>query len=110
MVVYWEGFTPLSIAMHAAGLPPRAYGLVMALNGIVIVIVQPLAGTWLGRCDQGLVIAAGNVLLGAGFAVTCLASSVLGYGGAVGIWALRGLAAAAAGVAVVPHLAPAHLR
>jgi hypothetical protein len=28
--------------MHQRGLPPRAYGLVMALNGIVIVILQPL--------------------------------------------------------------------
>jgi hypothetical protein len=39
------------IAMHTAGLPPRCYGLVMAINGIVIVIVQPLVGTWLGRSD-----------------------------------------------------------
>ncbi len=110
MVVYQQGFTTLPIAMHAAGLQPRGYGLVMALNGMVIVIVQPLAGTWLGRCDQGLVIAAGNVLLGAGFAVTCLASSVLGYGGAVGIWTLGEIATAAAGGAVVADLAPAHLR
>jgi MFS family permease len=64
-IVYQQGFTTLPIAMHAAGFPPRGYGLVMALNGIVIVIVQPLAGTWLGRHDQGLVIVAGNVLLGA---------------------------------------------
>src|SRR5262249_59088374 len=62
MIVYQQGFTTLPIAMHAASLPPRDYGLVMALNGIVIVTVQPLAGTWLGRRDQGLVIAAGTVL------------------------------------------------
>src|SRR5262249_50572420 len=77
-----QGSPPRPIAMHAAGLPPRAYGLVMALNGIVIVTVQPLASTRLGRHDQGLVIAAGTVLLGAGFTVTCLASSALGYAGA----------------------------
>jgi len=110
MAVYQQGFTTLPIAMHAAGLPPRGYGLVMALNGILIVIVQPLAGTWLGRRDQGLVIVAGTVLLGAGFAVTCLASSVLGYGGAVCIWTLGEIATAAAGGAVAAALAPAHLR
>src|SRR5260370_367367 len=52
MVVYQQGFTTLPIAMHAAGLAPRGYGLVMAVNGIVIVIVQPLAGPWLSRRDQ----------------------------------------------------------
>jgi Major Facilitator Superfamily len=42
--VYQQAFTTLPIAMHQRGLPPRAYGLVMALNGTVIVIIQPLAG------------------------------------------------------------------
>jgi len=60
--------------------------------------------------DQGLVIAAGTVLLGAGFAVTFLASPVLGYGGAVCIWTLGEIATAAAGGAVAADLAPAHLR
>src|SRR5215510_7275559 len=110
MIVYQQGFTTLSIAMHAAGLPPRAYGLVMALNGVVIVTVQPLASTRLGRRDQGLVIAAGTVLLGAGFTVTCLASSALGYAGAACIWTLGEIATAAAGGAVAADLAPPHLR
>jgi MFS family permease len=109
-IVYQQGFTTLPIAMHAAGFPPRGYGLVMALNGIVIVIVQPLAGTWLGRHDQGLVIVAGNVLLGAGFAVTCLALSLQGYAGAVSIWTLGEIATAAASGAIVASCAPAHLR
>jgi MFS family permease len=96
--------------MHAASLPPRDYGLVMALNGVVIIAVQPLAGNWLGHRDHSLVIAAGNVLLGAGFAVTSLASSLLAYGGAVCIWTLGEIATAAAAAAVVADLAPAHLR
>jgi predicted MFS family arabinose efflux permease len=110
MAVYQQGFTTLPIAMHTAGLPPHDYGLVMVLNGVVIVVVQPLAGTWLGQRDHSLVIVAGNLLLGAGFAVTSLASSLLSYGGAVGIWTLGEIAIAAAGGAVVADLAPAHLR
>jgi MFS family permease len=110
MAVYQQGFTTLPIAMHAAPVPPRDYGLVMALNGVVIVVVQPLAGNWLGQRDHSLVIVAGNVLLGAGFAVTSLASSLLSYGGAVCIWTLGEIAIAAAGGAIVAGLAPAHLR
>ena len=110
MAVYQQAFTTLPIAMRAAALPPRDYGLVMALNGIVIVVVQPLAGTWLGQRDHSLVIVAGTVLLGAGFAVTSLASSTLGYGGAAVIWTLGEIATAAAGSTVTADLAPARLR
>ena len=108
--VYQQAFTTLPIAMHASGLPPRAYGLVMALNGIVIVIAWPLAGGWLAGRDHSLVVVAGNVLTGAGFAVTALASCALAYAGAVCIWTLGEIAMAAAGGAIVASLAPAHLR
>jgi MFS family permease len=110
MAVYQQAFTTLPIAMHAGGLPPRAYGLVMAVNGIVIVIVQPLAALWLAGRDHSLVIVAGNVLTGTGFAVTALASSALAYAGAVCIWTLGEIAMAAAGGAIIASLAPAHLR
>ncbi|MGE5291366.1 MAG: MFS transporter [Micromonosporaceae bacterium] len=110
MTVYQQAFTTLPIAMHAGGLPPRAYGLVMAVNGIVIVTVQPLTGRWLADRDPGRVAAAGNALTGAGFAATALAFTVLGYAGAVCVWTLGEIAMATAGVAIVAGLAPAHLR
>jgi len=110
MAVYQQAFTTLPIAMHAAGLPPPAYGLVMALNGIVIVIAQPLAGRWLAGRDHSLVVVAGNMLTSAGFAVTALASSTATYAGAVCIWTLGEIAIAAAGGAIIAGLAPAHLR
>jgi MFS family permease len=108
--VYQQAFTTLPIAMHAAGLPLCAYGLVLALNGIVIVIAQPLAGRWLARRDHSLVVVAGHVLTGAGFAVTALASAAPAYAGAVCIWTLGEIAMAAAGSAIIAGLAPAHLR
>jgi len=83
---------------------------VMAVNGIVIVTVQPLAGRWLAGRDPSLVVVAGNVLTGAGFAATALASTVLGYAGAVCVWTLGEIAMAAAGAAIVAGLAPARLR
>lgn len=110
MTVYQQAFTTLPIAMHAGGLPPRAYGLVMALNGIVIVTIQPVAGRWLARRDHSLTVVAGNILTGAGFAATALASTVLTYAGAVCVWTLGEIAMATAGLAVVSGLAPARLR
>ncbi len=108
--VYQQAFTTLPLAMRADGLPPRAYGLAMAFNGITIVLVQPLISRWLGRHDHSLVIVVGNVLIGAGFTVTSLASSALTYMGAVFVWTLGEIAVAAVGGAIVAGLATAHLR
>jgi MFS family permease len=110
MAVSQQAFTTLPIAMHAAGLPPPAYGLVMALNGIVIVIALPLTGRWLAGRDHSLVVVAGTMLTSAGFGVTALASSAPTYAGAVCIWTLGEIAMAAAGGAIIAGLAPAHLR
>ncbi len=45
--VYLQAYSTLPLAMGHAGLPPSAYGLAMAVNGLGIVIVQPLIGVWL---------------------------------------------------------------
>src|SRR6266542_947636 len=108
--VYQQAFTTLPLAMRADGLPPRAYGLAMAFNGITIVLVQPLISRWLGRHDHSMVIVVGNVLIGAGFTVTSLASSALTYMGAVFVWTLGEIAVAAVGGAIAAGLATAHLR
>jgi MFS family permease len=110
MAVYQQAFTTLPLTMHLGGLPPRAYGLVMALNGTLIVILQPLAGRWLAARDPSLVTIAGNLLTGAGFAATTLASTVPGYAGAACIWTLGEIAMATASVTIVASLAPAPLR
>lgn len=110
MAVYQQAFTTLPIAMGERGLPPHAYGLVMAVNGIVIVTIQPLASRWLAGRDPSLIVVAGNVLTAAGFAATAAASTVVGYAGAVCVWTLGEIAMAAAGAAIVAALAPAHLR
>jgi hypothetical protein len=62
--VYMQAYTTLPLAMSAGGLPAQAYGLAMAVNGIVIVALQPVAGAWLGRRDHATVIACGIGFLG----------------------------------------------
>jgi MFS family permease len=57
--VYMQAFTTLPLAMSWSGLPAQAYGFAMAVNGIVIVALQPVAGAWLERRDHAKVIACG---------------------------------------------------
>jgi MFS family permease len=108
--VFLQCLATLPLAMHEDGLSPAAYGLVMAVNGIVIVVVQPLFGHRLGACDPSRVLAAGMIVLGVGYGATALASTTLMYAACVVMWTLGEIVIHAVGATLVADLAPAHLR
>jgi MFS family permease len=108
--VYMQAFTTLPLAMSGSGLPAQAYGFAMAVNGIVIVALQPVAGAWLGRHDHAIVIACGIAFLGLGYALTALASTTWEYAGCVSVWTVGEILANATAVAVVSAMAPPRLR
>jgi MFS family permease len=108
--VYLQAYTSLPLAMRLHGLSPQQYGLAMAVNGILIVALQPLAGGWLGRHDHTAVLAAGFVIVGLGFGLTALAGSVAAYAATVVVWTLGEIVTAGIGAAIVADLAPASMR
>jgi MFS family permease len=108
--VYLQSFTTLPLAMRARGLPPSAFGLALAVNGVLIVAVQPVASRWLARHDQVTVLAAGIAVVGLGFGLTSLAGSTVSYAAAVAVWTLGEILTAGSAGAIVAGLAPAHLR
>ena len=108
--VYMQAYTTLPLAMSASGLHAQAYGLAMAVNGIVIVALQPVAGAWLGRRDHATVIACGIGFLGLGYGLTALASTTWQYAGCVAVWTIGEILANATAVAVVTAMAPPRLR
>ncbi|MFL6131022.1 MAG: MFS transporter [Mycobacteriales bacterium] len=105
-----QGMTSLPLAMRLDGLDPTAYGLAAAVNGIVVITVQPLVGGWLGRQDHPLVLAVGFTLVGCGYGSTACATRLPGYALTVLVWSLGEVAAAAVLLAVLADLAPPHLR
>ena len=108
--VYMQAFTTLPLAMKLGGLHAQSYGFAMAVNGIVIVAVQPLVSGWLGRHDLTTVFACGIALLGVGFGLTSLASATWSYAVTVAVWTLGEITTAGIGAAIVASLAPVHLR
>ncbi|WP_368367241.1 MDR family MFS transporter [Actinomadura sp. WMMA1423] len=108
--VLMQGMTTMPLAMKEDGLGPRSYGLAIAANGVLIIIVQPLVNAWLARRDHSLVLVAGFVLVGAGYGLTSLASSVQAYTATILVWTLGEITAASVLQAVVADLAPARLR
>ena len=64
--LFLQTFTTLPLVMTADGHGPATYGAVLALNGIVIVVVQPLAVRLLAGRDRSTVLAVSMLLVGVG--------------------------------------------
>jgi MFS family permease len=109
-VVYFQGLIVLPLATTAAGLSFAAYGVIAATNGIVIVIVQPLVASRLGRHDRLRVAALAMVVLGIGFGLTAFADSLAGFIATVVVWTLGEVLLAGIPPALVADLSPSDAR
>jgi MFS family permease len=108
--VYLQAYTTLPLAMKLHGLAPGDYGLAVAVNGVLIVAIQPLVSVRLTRHDHATVLAAGIAVMGIGFGLTSIASSTLSFTATVVVWTLGEILTAGMAGAIVADLAPAHLR
>ena len=108
--VYLQSDSTLPLAVHRSGLSPHVYGLCMALNGVVICLAQPVLAPRLIRLDPGRVWAAGVALVGAGFALTAIASTPDGYLLSVAVWTFGEILPATVTGAIVARLAPEERR
>jgi MFS family permease len=108
--VYLQAYSTLPLAMGRAGLPPSAYGLAMAVNGIGIVVIQPLTVAWLNRRDASRVLAAGMGVVGLGFGLTALAGSTPLFAASVLVWTVGEVLFATVSLSIIADLAPPHLR
>ncbi|MFI6597041.1 MDR family MFS transporter [Nonomuraea sp. NPDC050536] len=109
--VYTQTFTMLPVAMTTfAGLSTGELGLAMALNGVLIVVVQPLVSDWLARRDPSRTFALGLAVMGAGFALTAFVTSMGWLAGTIVVWTVGEVITAGIPGAILAALAPEHLR
>ncbi|MFC6085469.1 MDR family MFS transporter [Sphaerisporangium aureirubrum] len=108
--VYLQAYTTLPLAITGQGLSTAAYGVAMSVNGVLIVVVQPLVSHWLARRDPSRAMAAGMVIVGIGYALTAFVSTAAGYAATVVVWTLGEITTAGMAGALVATLAPPHLR
>ncbi len=108
--VFQQFAVTLPVTMAARGVPPSDYGRVIALNGVLIVLIQPFTTRWLARYDRGAVLALASLLVGLGFGATELARTVWSYGATVVVWTLGEIIMSPVNAAVVADLAPPHAR
>lgn len=108
--LYQQAQVAVALAIHDAGLPPSVYGTCAAINGIVIVLLQPVLTGWLARFDRMYVLGASWALVGAGMALTGLAHTFWQFGLTVVVWTVGEVGTAGFTAALVADLAPAQAR
>ncbi|HZX01847.1 MFS transporter [Kribbella sp.] len=108
--IYMQGYSTLPLAMSDDGLSSKTYGLVIALNGVVIVLVQPFLGRWMVKLDRPKLLAASMLVVGLGFGVGAVVHNWWGYVLSVVVWTLGEIGFAAVIGAVFADLAPVDLR
>jgi MFS family permease len=84
--VYIQSTATLPLHVHDHGLSKATYGLLLGLNALLVVLLELPLTHYLERRDATLVIAAGLVLLGAGFAFTAAASTLTLLVASVVVW------------------------
>ncbi|MGW1343421.1 MFS transporter [Kribbella sp. NPDC002412] len=113
-VVYFatflQTFSTLPLLMAGDGLGPELYGAALALNGILIVAVQPIAVRLLEGRDKAAVLAVSMLLGGVGAGFGAVVHTGAGYAGSIVVWTLGQIGIAVMFGATFADLAPADLR
>lgn len=110
VLCFFQVNSTLPVAARQAGLSMREFGLLMALNGVMIVTLQPLSSRLLAGSSRRHTLALGALLIGVGFAAHAAATTLAGWAVGVVLWTLGEIVVAPRMMAVVSDLAPAHLR
>jgi len=109
-LVFQQAFVALPLDMTAKGIAPGAYGALMAINGVLIVALQPALSTRARSHDPRRVIALGVLLVGCGFGLTALATSPAAFAGCIAVWTVGEILWLPLFPAVVASLSPTDLR
>ena len=109
-VLFMQHTLALPLDMMAHGVSKPVFGAVIALNGILIVLVQPFLGPFLTRFPRSRVLATGGALLAVGFGLNAFVHVAPLYALGVAIWTIGEILVLPTSNAVVADLAPAALR
>ena len=110
LLVFMQHFTTLPLDMVAHGVTRAQLGLVLALNGILIVLVQPFVAARLSRFNRSRTIACGAALFGLGFGLNALARGAPLYALGVIVWTVGEMAVLPIANAVVADVAIPEMR
>jgi predicted MFS family arabinose efflux permease len=109
-LVFFQSFVGLPIDMRAHGISAAGFGAAIALNGILIVLLQPVATELVQGRSRLQILAAASALIGIGFGTNVWATTTAGYAGGIAIWTCGEILFAPTSMSLVADLSPPDLR
>jgi predicted MFS family arabinose efflux permease len=96
--------------MRAHGVPLPLFGGLLAINGALIVSIQPFSARLLAGIPRERVLAGAALLMGLGFGVGGLATTSQAYAASIAFWTLGEIALIPTAMSVMADLAPSTQR
>lgn len=109
-IVYMQGNVTLPLDMQAHGLGPREYGMAIAVNGFLVILLTIPVSNMAAKWPRFETVAAAAVLMGLGFGFTALATNLPLFALSVIIWTLGEIAATSVAPTIIADLSPVELR
>ncbi|MFF9205969.1 MDR family MFS transporter [Streptomyces sp. NPDC014986] len=109
-LIFQQAFVGLPIAMGAAGFTPADYGLAIAVNGFLIVVLQIPVTRFIEHRDPRRLLVISSLLAGYGLGLTAFAGSVGAFALTVCVWTLAEIVNAPTQTGLVVRLSPVHGR
>jgi MFS family permease len=108
--IFFQSNVALALDLGQRGLSTAEFGVVMSVNGVLIVVLQPFIGRIVTRWRRSIMLACAAALTGLGFGLHTLSFNVPLAMAAVAVWTLGEILGAAVSPSVVADLAPPELR
>lgn len=108
--LYSQVYVTLPLAVRDAGLGTGSYGLIMAVNGVVIVIVQPIVLPLLSRISRSILLPSTLLVVGGGLALSAVCQSTWAFALTVIVWTLGEIGQTTSLQTLIADIAPESLR
>ena len=106
----WQFQVTLPLSMAREGHGPAVFGRVLAVNGVLITLLQPSLAAWSAERDAARLLAGGALLVGLGYGAYALCQGALAFGAATAVWSLGEIVFMPVASSAVAALSPAALR
>ncbi len=108
--IYGQVYVTLPLAVRDAGLGTGSYGLIMAVNGVVIVIIQPIVLPLLPKIPRTVLLPSTLLLVGGGIALSGVCHSTWAFALTVIVWTVGEIGQTTSLQTLVADIAPESLR
>lgn len=109
-VMFFQHNSTLAFEMRRNHISTEGFGAILAVNGVLICVLQPFVANRLTKYRRSVVLAIASVLTGLGFGLNAWASTAALYVVGVAIWTLGEIAHSPVASSLVADLAPQHAR